>query len=129
MAERESAREEFTAPGARILAVDDNRVNITVARGLLRRLKVQFDSATSGQECLDKFAKNDYDIILLDHMMPVMDGVQTLHRMQETERFRQNAPAVIAMTANAVIGAREKYLEEGFTDYLSKPIDHKSLEE
>ncbi len=129
VAERKLAREEFTAPGARILAVDDNRVNITVARGLLRRLKVQFDSATSGQECLDKFAKNDYDIILLDHMMPVMDGVQTLHRMQETERFRQNAPAVIAMTANAVIGAREKYLEEGFTDYLSKPIDHKSLEE
>lgn len=129
VAERKSAREEFTAPEARILAVDDNRVNITVARGLLRRLKVQFDSATSGQECLDKFAKNDYDIILLDHMMPVMDGVQTLHRMQETERFRQNAPAVIAMTANAVIGAREKYLEEGFTDYLSKPIDHKSLEE
>ena len=129
VAERESAREEFTAPGARILAVDDNRVNITVVRGLLRRLKVQFDSATSGQECLDKFAKNDYDIILLDHMMPVMDGVQTLHRMQETERFRQNAPAVIAMTANAVIGAREKYLEEGFTDYLSKPIGHKSLEE
>ena len=127
--EREQAREKFTAPGAIILAVDDNRVNITVARGLLRRLKVQFDSATSGQECLDKFAKNDYDIILLDHMMPVMDGVQTLHRMQETERFRQNAPAVIAMTANAVIGAREKYLEEGFTDYLSKPIDHKSLEE
>ncbi len=129
VAERKSAREEFTAPEARILAVDDNRVNITVGRGLLRRLKVQFDSATSGQECLDKFAKNDYDIILLDHMMPVMDGVQTLHRMQETERFRQNAPAVIAMTANAVIGAREKYLEEGFTDYLSKPIDHKSLEE
>ncbi len=129
VAERKSAREKFTAPGARILAVDDNRVNITVARGLLRRLKVQFDSATSGQECLDKFAKNDYDIILLDHMMPVMDGVQTLHRMQEAERFRQNAPAVIAMTANAVIGAREKYLEEGFTDYLSKPIDHKSLEE
>lgn len=127
--ERELAREKFTAPGARILAVDDNRVNITVARGLLRRLKVQFDSATGGQECLDKFAKNDYDIILLDHMMPVMDGVQTLHRMQETERFRQNAPAVIAMTANAVIGAREKYLEEGFTDYLSKPIDHKRLEE
>ncbi len=127
--ERELAREKFTAPGARILAVDDNRVNITVSRGLLRRLKVQFDSATSGQECLDKFAKNDYDIILLDHMMPVMDGVQTLHRMQETDRFRQNAPAVIAMTANAVIGAKEKYLEEGFTDYLSKPIDHKRLEE
>ena len=128
-AEREHSREKFIAPAARILAVDDNRVNITVAKGLLKRLKVQFDSAISGQECLDKFSKNDYDIILLDHMMPVMDGVETLHRMQETERFRQNAPVVIALTANAVIGAREKYLEEGFTDYLSKPIDHKRLEE
>ncbi len=128
-AEREHSREKFIAPAARILAVDDNRVNITVAKGLLKRLKVQFDSAISGQECLDKFSKNDYDIILLDHMMPVMDGVETLHRMQETERFRQKAPAVIALTANAVTGAREKYLDEGFTDYLSKPIDHKRLEE
>lgn len=129
VAEREQSREKFIAPEASILAVDDNRVNITVAKGLLKRLKVQFDSATSGQECLEKFDKNDYDIILLDHMMPVMDGVETLHRMQETERFRQKAPIVIALTANAVTGAREKYLEEGFTDYLSKPIDHRMLEE
>ena len=85
VAERKSAREEFTAPGARILAVDDNRVNITVARGLLRRLKVQFDSATSGQECLDKFAKNDYDIILLDHMMPVT--VSYTHLTLPTKRI------------------------------------------
>lgn len=129
VAERETSREKFTAPEARILAVDDNRVNITVAKGLLKRLKVQFDAAMSGQECLDKFEKNDYDIILLDHMMPVMDGVETLHRMQETERFRQKAPVIIALTANAVTGAREKYIEEGFADYLSKPIDHKRLEE
>ena len=109
--------------------MDDNRVNITVAKGLLKRLKVQFDSAISEQECLAKFGKNDYDIILLDHMMPVMDGVETLHRLQETERYRRKMPVVIALTANAVTGAREKYLEEGFTDYLSKPIDHKKLEE
>lgn len=129
VAEREKSREKFTAPSARILAVDDNRVNITVAKGLLKRLKVQFDSAVSGEECLVKFRENDYDIILLDHMMPVMDGVETLHRMRETERYRQKAPVVIALTANAVTGAREKYLEEGFTDYLSKPIDYKQLEE
>ncbi len=129
VAEREYSREKFVAPEAKILAVDDNRVNITVAKGLLKRLKVQFDSAISGQECLAKFGKNDYDIILLDHMMPVMDGVETLHRLQETERYRRKMPVVIALTANAVTGAREKYLEEGFTDYLSKPIDHKKLEE
>ena len=82
-----------------------------------------------GQECLDKFEQNDYDIILLDHMMPVMDGIDTLHRMKQTERFGQKAPVVIAMTANAVTGAREEYLQEGFTDYLSKPIDYKKLEE
>lgn len=129
VAEHERSREKFTAPQAKILVVDDNRVNITVARGLLKRLKVQFDSATGGQECLDKFEQNDYDIILLDHMMPVMDGIDTLHRMKQTERFRQRAPVVIAMTANAVTGAREEYLQEGFTDYLSKPIDYKKLEE
>lgn len=129
VAEREKSRQQFTAPQARILAVDDNRVNITVAKGLLKRLKVQFDSATSGQECLDKFEQNDYDMILLDHMMPVMDGVETLHHLEQTARFQQKAPAVIAMTANAVMGAREEYLQEGFTDYLSKPIDYKKLEE
>ena len=109
--------------------VDDNRVNITVAKGLLKRLKVQFDSAMSGRECLDKIGTEHYDIILLDHMMPEMDGVDTLHRMKQMDCFVQNPPTVIALTANAVIGAREGYLNEGFTDYLSKPIDYVKLEE
>jgi len=125
----EKEREKFIAPQARILAVDDNRVNITVARGLLKRLKVQFDSAMSGQECLDKINRMHYDIILLDHMMPGMDGVDTLHQMQKMECFIQEPSVVIALTANAVIGAKEGYLEEGFTDYLSKPIDYVKLED
>lgn len=129
IAEREKEREKFIAPQARILAVDDNRVNITVAKGLLKRLKVQFDSAMSGQECLDKISKTHYDIILLDHMMPGMDGVDTLHQMQKMDCFRQDPSVVIALTANAVIGAREGYLKEGFTDYLSKPIDPVKLED
>lgn len=127
--EAENVRKSFIAPKASILTVDDNRVNITVAKGLLKRLKVQFDSALSGQECLDKIAKKHYDIILLDHMMPEMDGVDTLHRMQRMDCFIQNPSVVIALTANAVTGAKEGYLKEGFTDYLSKPIDYVKLEE
>lgn len=119
----------FVAPNAQILAVDDTRVNITVVKGLLKRLKVQFDSALSGQECLDKVKSKHYDIILLDHMMPEMDGIETLHIMQQMEEFRQNQPVVIALTANAIVGAKEEYLNEGFVDYLSKPIDSVQLEE
>ena len=120
---------KFVSPGAHILAVDDTRVNITVVKGLLKRLKVQVDSALSGQECLDKVKANRYDIILLDHMMPEMDGIETLHHMQQMEEYQKNKPIVIALTANAIVGAREEYLREGFTDYLSKPIDSAQLEE
>ena len=119
----------FIAPNAKILAVDDTRVNITVVKGLLKRLKVQFDSALSGQECLNKVKEKHYDIILLDHMMPEMDGIETLHIMQQMEEYQQNKPVVIALTANAIVGAREEYLQEGFEDYLSKPIDSVQLDE
>lgn len=122
-------RKAFTAPKARILAVDDNRVNITVVKGLLKRLKVQFDSALSGQECLDKVRQNHYDIILLDHMMPDMDGIETLRAMKQTEEYMREQSVVIALTANAIVGAKEEYLREGFEDYLSKPIDSARLEE
>lgn len=124
-----SSRRTFTASGAKILAVDDNRVNITVVKGLLKRLKVQFDSALSGQECLDKVRQGHYDIILLDHMMPEMDGIETLRTLRQTEEYQQNPPIVIALTANAIVGAKEEYLQEGFRDYLSKPIDFVKLEE
>lgn len=119
----------FIAPRAKILAVDDNRVNITVVKGLLKRLKVQFDSALSGEECLDKVKHNHYDIIFLDHMMPEMDGVETLQNMSQIEEYVQNPSIVIALTANAIVGAKEEYLQAGFEDYLSKPIDSSRLEE
>ena len=121
-------RKAFVAPNAQILAVDDTRVNITVVKGLLKRLKVQFDSALSGQECLNKVKEKHYDIILLDHMMPEMDGIETLHNMQQMEEYNRNKPIVIALTANAIVGAKEEYLREGFADYLSKPIDSVQLE-
>lgn len=122
-------RREYIAPKAKILAVDDNRVNITVVKGLLKKLKVQFDSAGSGQECLEKIRHNHYDIILLDHMMPDMDGIETLRAMQQIEEYIQKPSVVIALTANAIVGAKEEYLKEGFEDYLSKPIDFMKLEE
>ena len=122
-------RRAYVAPNARILAVDDTRVNITVVKGLLKRLKVQFDSALSGQECLNKVRENHYDIILLDHMMPEMDGIETLHNMQQMDEYIQDKPVVIALTANAIVGAKEEYLREGFADYLSKPIDSARLEQ
>lgn len=122
-------RKPFIAPKAKILAVDDNRVNITVVKGLLKRLKVQFDSALSGQECLDKVRQKHYDIIFLDHMMPEMDGMETLQKMKQMEGYIQNPPVVIALTANALVGAKEEYIQAGFEDYLSKPIDLVRLEE
>lgn len=126
---KQNGKQAYTAPCARILAVDDNRVNITVAKGLLKRLKVQFDAALSGKECLDKVNGNHYDIILLDHMMPEMDGIETLRNMKQMEAYKKNPPVVIALTANAIVGAKDEYLKEGFHDYISKPIDPARLEE
>lgn len=126
---KQNGKQTFTAPHAQILAVDDNRVNLTVAKGLLKRLKVQFDSALSGKECLDKVSSKHYDIILLDHMMPGMDGIETLRNMRQMEAYRKNPSVVIALTANAIAGARDEYLREGFQDYISKPIDPIQLEE
>ncbi len=124
-----AGRRAFIAPQANILAVDDNRVNLTVVKGLLKRLKVQFDSALSGQECLDKVRRKHYDIIFLDHMMPDMDGIETLQNMQKIGEYMQNPSVVIALTANAIVGAKEEYIQAGFEDYLSKPIDSARLEE
>lgn len=113
----------FTAPDARILVVDDNKVNLVVAKGLIRETKIQVDSALSGAEALEKIKTEKYHIILLDHMMPVMDGMETLKRMREQEENESRSAAVIALTANAISGSREMYLAAGFDDYLSKPIN------
>ena len=114
------------APAARILAVDDMNMNLKVINGLLKRNLIVPDLADSGEQCLQFAAKYFYHIIFLDHMMPKMDGVETLKRLKA-----MNLPAetkIIMLTANAISGARERYLAKGFDDYLSKPIDTDDLE-
>jgi len=109
----------------RILLVDDNNLNIKVASRLLSTYKMQIDTCLSGFECIDKInAGEKYDLILLDDMMPKMSGVETLQKLKQIESF--NIPTV-ALTANAIAGMKEKYLAEGFDDYLSKPIEKPEL--
>ncbi|MBR4587642.1 MAG: response regulator [Lachnospiraceae bacterium] len=126
---REKAAHEgkLCIKGADILAVDDNEMNLTVVKGLLKHCNVTPDTAQSGKECVEKVLKKHYDIILMDHMMPGMDGVETLNELKKRDLLR-NKTAVIALTANAIVGARDKYLAEGFVDYLTKPIDPDKLE-
>ena len=109
----------------RILLVDDNNLNIKVASRLLSTYKMQIDTCLSGFECIDKInAGEKYDLILLDDMMPKMSGVETLQKLKQMESF--NIPTV-ALTANAITGMKEKYLADGFDDYLSKPIEKPEL--
>ncbi len=116
------------APEAEILLVDDNAVNRKMVRSLLKHSKILIDEAAGGMECLKKVEEKHYDIVLLDHMMPDLDGVETFHRMQAMTHNRCKDVPVIILTANAVIGAKENYLQEGFTDYLSKPVRSDKLE-
>ncbi len=119
---------KFVAPEAKVLVVDDNGVNRRVFMNLLKETEVQIDEVGSGEECLELILEKQYDIIFLDHMMPGLDGVETLHRMKELEGNLCEGVPVIALTANAIAGAKEMYLEEGFDDYLSKPINPDKLE-
>ncbi|MCD7726340.1 MAG: ATP-binding protein [Clostridiales bacterium] len=120
---RVAETEHFTAPEARMLIVDDNRVNLAVAKGLVKNTMIQMDTAESGMEALEKVRTNRYHIILLDHMMPEMNGLETIKLMREQEENMSRDAAVIALTANAISGSREMYMAAGFNDYLSKPID------
>lgn len=118
---------EFIAPEARILVVDDVEMNIRVVKGMLRKTGIHVETARNGIECLAKAQEKQYDVILLDHMMPEMDGVETLHKMKDLDRNKNKNTPVIMLTANAILGARENYLVEGFTDYLSKPVLERQL--
>ncbi len=116
----------FVGCGNKILVVDDNIINLKVAARLLKPYNVNVELVTSGKECINKILEgNKYELILLDDMMPHMTGVDTLKNLQKIIGF--NIPTV-ALTANAISGMREKYLENGFNDYLSKPIDKVELE-
>ena len=122
-------QKEFTAPHAKLLVVDDNSMNLTLLKALLKRTKIQVDTAISGKVCLELTEKQKYDMILMDHMMPELDGVETLYLLRADQNNPNKDTIVVALTANAVEGSREMYLEYGFNDYFSKPIQADKLDE
>lgn len=119
----------FTAPDAKILVVDDNEVNLQVADGLLKKFAINCTKANSGFEALDLLEKQRFDIVFMDHQMPDMDGVETLEKIREKEKElnKTEKQIVVALSANAVNGAREMFLSKGFDDFLSKPIQGKDF--
>ena len=121
--------QSFQAPEAKVLVVDDADINLMVFANLLKQTKIKIDTASSGLEMLQMVRMNHYDMIFLDHRMPGMDGIEAFHAMKKiTDGINYNTP-VVALTANAVLGARQLYIDEGFSDYVSKPIDTVRLEQ
>nr|MCR5587129.1 response regulator [Lachnospiraceae bacterium] len=116
----------FVAPNARILVVDDNEMNLKVIKNILKLFGIKPDLAESGNETLQYMKEKEYDIVLLDHMMPEMDGIETLKELKNRDLVPKST-YIVALTANAVVGARDIYLKEGFSDYMSKPVNVKSL--
>lgn len=120
--------ESFRAPDAKILIVDDTKMNLVVATEFLKDTKIDIDTAGGGKEAVGLALKNKYDVILMDQRMPEMDGEETLNVIRSHEEGPNIGTPVICLTADAVVGARERYLSKGFDDYLTKPIDSTSLE-
>ncbi|MDD6573362.1 MAG: response regulator, partial [Thermoflexaceae bacterium] len=106
-----------------------NEMNLKVFLGLLKNHGMQIDTAMSGKECLARIEQNAYHMIFMDHLMPQMDGVETLRQIRELKTNQSKDAVIIILTANAVSGAREMFLEEGFNDFLSKPIISVKLEQ
>ena len=121
-----SSDDLISAPGARVLVVDDNNLNLMVAKSLLTLCHISPDVASSGDEAVKMMTIHTYDIVFLDHMMPKMDGIETLQTLRAQNLIPDNT-IMVALTANAVVGAREQYLEAGFNNYLSKPMEIKDL--
>ena len=118
----------FKLRDTHVLVVDDNSINLRVVEGLLENYSIQVTTANSGAEALEKVVCADYDFIFMDHMMPEMDGVETMNRIRHmVGTYFQKVP-IVALTANAVAGTREALLEEGFTDFLEKPVERSVLE-
>ncbi len=126
---RKEYTETFVAPNARILAVDDVPMNLTLLIGLLKKTQIQIDTTVTGAEAVAMAKEKHYDLFLIDHMMPIMNGSETMQHLREDAGVQSRNAPIIVLTANAVHGAKEKYLEAGFTDYLSKPVDAQALEE
>lgn len=129
VAQVEKQEESLIAPEGKILVVDDVYMNLKVFSGLLKQTQLQIDTATSGQQALALVEKKKYDIIFLDHMMPDLDGIETFRIMKTMDSSLNVDTPVIMLTANAIVGVREEYLQEGFSDYLSKPVQGSALKE
>jgi signal transduction histidine kinase/CheY-like chemotaxis protein/HPt (histidine-containing phosphotransfer) domain-containing protein len=123
-----AGRKPFTCPGVRALAVDDEEMNLVVAKGVLGSYGIEVDICLSGREAVERCASTAYDVVFLDHMMPGFDGVQTLKKIRELQDGALQDLPVIALTANTVSGAREMFRSEGFTEFVPKPIERTVLE-
>lgn len=121
-------KQTFIAPEAKVLVVDDNKMNLSVFTNLLKRTQIQVTAVESGRACLECVKAEKFDVIFIDHMMPDMDGLETLTAMKNMEENPNKDVPVIALTANAISGAKEMYLSHGFTEFLTKPIMVEQLE-
>jgi CheY-like chemotaxis protein len=121
-------RFNFISPESRILLVDDTPMNLEVIEGLLKPTKIKIDVAHSGAECIEKFAVYPYDLVFLDYRMPQMNGIETLEALKEKLPEKMEDTPIISLTASAVSGERERMLDAGFTDYLTKPVSVPEME-
>ncbi len=126
--ERRTESVTFSAPKARVLIVDDNAVNLKVAVGLLRPYHMQCLTVESGPAAISMLHSKDIDLVLMDHMMPEMDGVETTKLIRSMEGDYYKQLPVIALTANAVNGVREMFISEGFNDFVAKPIEVSAID-
>lgn len=125
---RKKATEKFIINDYKALVVDDNAVNLTVAEGLMSTYKLKVDKAGGGREAIDKCMANKYDIIFMDQMMPEVDGIMAMQEIRKINDFYANECKIIVLTADAMVGVRDRLLNEGFNEYLSKPLEIHRLE-
>ena len=113
----------FVSPETKVLVVDDNWMNLKVIEGLLERYQIKVCTAVNGPEALEKIESKTFDFVFMDHMMPEMDGVETFHRIRNKVGSYYKKVPIIAVTANAIAGSREMFMQEGFNDFIEKPIE------
>lgn len=119
----EDREERPVFTGTRALIVDDEMMNLMVASGLFKEYEMVTETAGSGAEAIEKYRDGEYDIIFMDHMMPRMDGIEAMKRLKEMGRKKGRKTVIVALTANAVSGAKEMFMSEGFDGFIAKPIE------
>ncbi|MBR4183990.1 MAG: response regulator, partial [Lachnospiraceae bacterium] len=121
--EDDESQERPVFRGVKALIVDDEPMNLVVATSLFKNYEMVIDTAGSGKESIRKYRDNDYDIVFMDHMMPEMDGVEAMQKIKAVAADMDKKAVVVALTANAVSGAREMFINEGFDGFIAKPIN------